>query len=747
MSTQDSNRDAIAYINSFFLKTVLLVCLSGTSGQDYNNTDQIVNLDISEIPLLILKFPTITNLISKWIYNDESCVDKKNGNTLYIPPLVIETILNIKDIGPNQWVKLKDDDGNSWNVCKGNKKSSIVLARWLIELDNSSQTFKSYDSSNEEIFNNTNLEKQMALLFRYLNTLLTLLPTNDLHNSINYQNSKNLEIDYKVFDGSQPILSKGRIGLSKPIINTYQNIMNKSNISKHLEQRKITPVWTKFGLLRVSVSYRHDCNFEVTPPLNNDIICNTSNDNVSNDLSNDHHHNSNIDRYNMGLAVSISPHNKMIPIKNFSYDQNSFQRKDLSGTKIVQPFKTGSMGSPQLNVSQNFHYQTPMLNNMNNISSSIIYSTLRSQNGRANSISTIASNQNLINNQQNIDNISYNNNTTSKYSSSFGKLRRHSSIKTNQAFEKPIRFSTDITAGTRNPSNEMAAPGGKNPSNDIIDFVKFLDEKPELKLTNDVSTTKHVDNLTSSISKFRKLKVGNDLLSENLSMSISLDGNAHSHSKSRSNSRSPIPSISPNIQFPSIPSKVFDDDDDDDDDSLPLQNTDKNVNINAKGRTISFDKQNYTVHNKISEILKGQYNMTKQAPGGANSKEDEGYDDNNEILYNNSKFSENAMKDSPSIYSIDSFSESFSKSKFPFQKLSNLSYPTAALVPAYGKIHRPSLRSTDVLAKPGQSDLSDSNVDQNENANCINERESIKSNENQDTDMVFFMSESHIPEQ
>ncbi|CCH59330.1 hypothetical protein TBLA_0B04950 [Henningerozyma blattae CBS 6284] len=707
-----SDKELLSLIENFFLKTTLLVCSKRTNQPD-SFTEYILNQNETDYSQLVPEFPHIFDMLNPWVHNDYRVLGENDTVTqLHLPPLIIETVLNIRNVPSNQWIKLRDTDGNPWNVCKGTKKSEIVLERWLIELDNTSQMFKNSEQSStsnsiekEEIHtdpigftNESNtpssaspdLKKQMSLLFRYLRTFINLLPANDLYMSLKEQNQTLLSIDYKIFDGTKTIVSKGRIGLSKPIINTYMNIMNETNVSTHLEQRKVTPVWTKLGLLRVSVSYRHDCKFEVGL-TNKEIVLEKYND-------------QSLDRYNFGKSSSISPQDNTIPIRN-RMDHGSFQRRDFnSGTRIVQPFKTGSMGSPQLN---NFHSL-----NTNNLSSSIIHSTVRSQKSRNNSISAYTSNQNML--HQPFENLS----STSKYSSSFGKLRRHSSIKSNLSLEKPDKFLKQ---------NELHTVP---PSDDLIEFVKLIDEKPELKLSEKQSL-KNSDSINTSITKFKKLKVGNDILSDNLSMSVSLE-QKYLRNKSRSSSHSPIPSVSPTIQFISIPSKVFEDD-----------INEEELNRPPRSREGSFDRsKNYSIHQKIGGILNGKF-TSKYLPSQSPLR----HDDDNELLFDSPKYSNNQnLRPSPSLYSVDSIPNSFPKSKFPIQKTSNLSFPITATVPAYGNIHRPSLRSTDLLAgKEEVENLPNFSSDSNlHDQTHINTSSKIQHSSDDEDDMVFFMSEMHL---
>lgn len=170
---------------------------------------------------------------------------KNSQNTT---PIVIETYLDLRELTIKQSLVLKDNEENSWNV--NTKKSEIVMERWLIEIDSSF-----IDENSNDL---PSIYKSLIISFRYLYTMTKLLPLYKLHKKLNKVKltSSPLKIGIRVFDGNRPILSKGRIGLSKPIISTTSN-------NDHLSQKVIKPVITSIGTLKISVSYRKNVEFQL----------------------------------------------------------------------------------------------------------------------------------------------------------------------------------------------------------------------------------------------------------------------------------------------------------------------------------------------------------------------------------------------------------------------------------------------------------------------------------------------------
>lgn len=775
MDSNKNETDIFTLINSFFLKSALLIC-SVVSQKDSQQFPIFDDAWFHSNDKSIYKLPDIIN---EWIHF--------NGKTV-LPPLVIEVFLDLRDITNSNIVRLQDNEGNLWNVCKGNKKTEIMLERWLIELDNESASFKNYNITNHTENNTSN---QLVLLLRYLYTLVQLLPVHDLakdldkeyesldaiHGSNNEKKKIIPTIGARIADGSKPILSKGRIGLSKPIISTYLNIINDSNIPSHLEQKKITPVWTQYGLLRVSVSYRRECKFVIE-----DTESQRSNSNQAYEVSYP------IKREKLSpdtslVPGSLSPGSKGNSIqsslsKNNSHsNQNSLnQRKSISITRQVQPFKVGSVNSVVMN-NQNLSQ-----NSSRNPSTSSFITGLQPRRGSNSSNigfpgQSISHLNNPSNHTLNMDSTSIE--SGSKYMSSFGNLRRHSSIN-----KTPDMVNNDrkiINHNKIKQTTQIASLQHSNSSNyseDILNFVKLIDEKPEIKNKSHNQTNNSINNISNSLLKFQNLKPSNDLLSEDLSLSLSMDPQqpqpqqqaesfAPSQSsqlntlpiisnrrRSGSSSHSPLPSFSPPVHYPSIPSKLVGDANDDSPSSgknMREGSIDSRPNIGRHSRSSSFDTANTGQQIPSgNNILNYRFNSRK------NSITEE--EDDDELLANlrpkkNGVIESSNWKVSASPKSIDSISSSFGKTRVPYrQPYQQFSQPVIVATSAQANLHKPDIHSTDILEdqdrllKKDESDNRESQrnmIRLNHDTSKRNSR-SLDNNQNDDDEMVFFMSDMNI---
>ncbi|CAI4885738.1 AFH_G0023360.mRNA.1.CDS.1 [Saccharomyces cerevisiae] len=115
------------------------------------------------------------------------------------------------------------------------------MERWLIELDNSSPTFKSYSEDETDV---NELSKQLVLLFRYLLTLIQLLPTTELYQLLikSYNGPQNegssnpitstgplVNIRTRVLDGSKPIYRReNRVEQNRLLIHIPMRLTNQT---------------------------------------------------------------------------------------------------------------------------------------------------------------------------------------------------------------------------------------------------------------------------------------------------------------------------------------------------------------------------------------------------------------------------------------------------------------------------------------------------------------------------------------
>ncbi|SMN22865.1 similar to Saccharomyces cerevisiae YPR185W ATG13 Regulatory subunit of the Atg1p signaling complex [Maudiozyma saulgeensis] len=772
-------------IDSFFLKSSLLICsvVSQKKSQSPSFDEHWFQSNIKDTY-------NLPDIINKWISFD---------GTKTLPPLVIDVFLDLRELTPSNMVRLQDDDGNLWNVCKGTKKTEVMLERWLIELDDDSTAFKTYDPSQ---ITDINTPDQLTLLLRYLHTLVKLLPMYELvkqeesHYEQNdltrtYNSKLTPMIGARIVDGSKPILSKGRIGLSKPILGVYANVINDTNFPSHLEQKKITPVWTKFGLLRVSVSYRRDCKF---------VIEDTESRNLANPIPT-HNPTDDIKRAKQvpssNIRVgSLSPRSREYSLMS-SFDrnkstsnQNSFnQKKSISISRQVQPFKVGSVNSVVMNnqnISQN--------SSRNPSNSSFINSAQMRRTSNGSNTGYIGHLNTPSNHTLNIDSTSID--SGSKYMSSFGNLRRHSSINKNQealANERKLLNMNKPAATYMQPNTFVQSEMLPEATEDILNFVKILDEKPDIKGKHPSQSNNSINTISSSLLKFQNLRPSNDLLSDDVSMSVSInppsgeqlpqpppphidpfiasysphvqiiptgDGGRRRRSGSISHSHSPLPSLfSPSTQYPSIPSKLVGHQIEQEDVTGPIMRTDMLDNQSGaiKPRRPSYlDTGEYGPPHGIPNANSSGLNLSSRK----NSIDEVDEDQDDELLVNTKQtnygdMNERNIRGSSSPRSLDSISSSFHRNRLAYkQPYQQFSQPVIAEASVQAKMHKPVIQSTDILEdqdrlirrrRDSEEESSRQNLIQRNNGRSDSNNRSLENNTNDDDEMVFFMSDMNLP--
>lgn len=721
----DKDKEILKLIDNFFLKSCLLICSKELSSSD--TLREYLNLSESWFEIMnnyqIYDLPTDIN---QWLHFD--------GHST-LPPLVIETYLDLRNLPETFLVRLMDKDANLWNVCKGTKRNEIVLERWLLELDNSNNV-DSNDTATHAQENYTALNNQISLLLRYLHTLIQLLPINTLIKTLN---KKYLSIGTRILDGSKPILSKGRIGLSKPIISSYSNVINESNIPAHLEQKKITPVWTKFGLLRVSVSYRRECKFElqnINQPESDDTNVAQKFKSVNNMSPTSH-------TLGPRKSTSISPSARAsFGFSGTSLDQQQQQQSPITSkkqggiTRQVQPFKVGSVNSLAHEKSNS------QMSSRNPSVSSVFASTSARR-------SSIGSNF-AINNPVNINNnilMANNSNSTmasnavgrvdtgsidssSKYLSSFGNIRRHSSINRNieniNSIDRALRSGSEIRSSMKRHSSENSMrqaitnndAGQNNSNDDLLDFVKLIDSKPEIKIKTKVLTSNKEDKLSHSLLRYQNLKSSNNLLSEDLSMSYTLyhnqdvnntnnlknypvdsrgpnEGRRHSTS---SNSKSPLYSLSPYTQ-----------------------NSIKGYNSHYRGfSTSAVGSRKNSLERSHQSLLPPIYGGESMSyhdvettiephhsyrTGEGTTSQDQAYKtgrSQSDEAYSAASHTWRSSRSPRSLPTSDAYSALSGRNRLTYHQNYHISQPTLTSVPAQAKLHRPSLQSADILENEGR---------------------------------------------
>ncbi|KAK5963351.1 serine/threonine protein kinase regulatory subunit ATG13 PWA37_004475 [Arxiozyma heterogenica] len=772
----EQDKEILKLIDSFFLKSCLLICSKELSSS--NTLREYWNLSESWFEIMNnYQIYDLPNNIQTWLHFDGKSV---------LPPLVIEIYLDLRNLPESFLLRLMDRDGNLWSVCKGTKKTEVVLERWLLELDNTTVDNENITEDGDNLLNN-----QITLLLRYLHTLIQLLPINSLIKSINNQY---LSIGSRIIDGSKPILSRGRIGLSKPILTTYSNKINETNIPAHLEQKKITPIWTKYGLLRVSVSYRKECKFQLQNLFvseDNELKQNQSQKGkfptgVSPTLHT-------ISNQELQQSTSISPSIRPIfgvPGTSLEQQQLSTSKKHGGITRQVQPFKVGSLNSLVYEKSTS---QIPS----RNPSVSSVYanasarrSSIGSNFANNNIISTNAINNNNNNNLlgNHSDSIVSSNfvpradtgsiESNSKFLSSFSNIRRHSSINRNienlNSIDRALRLDEGTILkdkGNTKKPNLLDNTFFQNTSHDdLLAFVKLLDSKPEIKIKNKFSNHAEDDNISQSLFRYQNLKVSNNLLSEDLSMSYILSHNRDANKVDNASSliaegqerhEGQLQSVSPitktfsysmspyhqdNTKYFNVHQNEF---------SASAVSSRKNsLNKSQQsilppiygGESISYHEVEKTmephemqVSNATTQLQTQEYERGRSQSGVIYKKVDP------RLRLNQSPKSLGSLEKSIQL------SDSHNRDRLVYNQNYYISQPILMSTPAHAKLHKPSIQSTDILEDEERKihDMNSSKITRDthklkEKRNYLENATSPDmeiDNEVDDEELMFFMSD------
>lgn len=133
-----------------------------------------------------------------------------------------------------------------------------MLERWIVEFIPSTTDSNSLDWDDPAKESQpTSIYKQAVILMRSLYTFTHVLPAWTLRKRLSRSKLtvSPLKVGCRILNGSHRIPSKGRVGLSKQI---------KDAGDSELEAFTFSDLKTPLGSLRISVSYRQDCNFSVS---------------------------------------------------------------------------------------------------------------------------------------------------------------------------------------------------------------------------------------------------------------------------------------------------------------------------------------------------------------------------------------------------------------------------------------------------------------------------------------------------
>lgn len=232
----------------------------------------------------VIKDPALnTPLVNKW-FNLELDESEEVRESLRLwksidfpsevlpPPLVVETYLDLRDLGSKHNIYLTTYDSNGsdtlggsggatgpaekqFKVTQGGKRTEIVLERWIVQFippDDASTDPVNWD---DKELQPTAIYKQAATLIRSLYTYAQILPVWTLRRKLNRSKLTvpPLRIGCRILDGSQRLTSKGRIGLTKKLTDSMEE----------LESIYFPDLKTPFGSIKMSASHRVECDFSI----------------------------------------------------------------------------------------------------------------------------------------------------------------------------------------------------------------------------------------------------------------------------------------------------------------------------------------------------------------------------------------------------------------------------------------------------------------------------------------------------
>ncbi|KAI5959030.1 ATG13 [Candida margitis] len=458
----------------------------------------------------------------------------KTADVGSIPPMIIETYLDLRQLPANQTLVLFDEKKHPWTVSSPNgKKQEVVLERWLIEFDQNVPS-----QAADEL---PSIYKQAIILFRTIYGYSRLMPAYKLKK----KNMNKLFLGNKILDGNQPISSKGRIGLSKPIISNSQSSLPQS----HTTQKNFAPINTSMGLLKISIAYRNHYDF-----------CLHEHEEVLSAHFGKHDEDA---RKLMSLSPSSS---SLTSSKNESPSFSKEQSTSPAKAIVRDPYKVGSreisptpgpinaggqpgQASTGQNIASSLERKVSITSNksISNASLAAFLRNPRSSTPSTNAVPIMGSNHNpygtsipkSVSSSTGHDDGLFphpdSSNNTPRFSSSFGSRasRRFSNTS--------VRQQTPSSDYFGHGNSVDAALSGLYIDDDINDFVRMIDSKSDLKLgrsnTDDSIKTKPIVESNESgdanvLRKYQSLKGKHQQLSDNVNASVVLQSRQSSRKSS-----------------------------------------------------------------------------------------------------------------------------------------------------------------------------------------------------------------------
>jgi autophagy-related protein 13 len=378
-----------------------------------------------------------------------------------IPPLVVETYLDLRSLNEQQPLVLVDSIGKAWNA--PSKRSEVVLERWVIE-------FVPPEAIDDEL---PVVYKKAIVVFRSLYTYVHVMPSWILRRKLAKAKLtvSPISIGCRIVNGGHPISSRGRIGLTKKIIESED---------PHLENFHFTGVGTPAGALKISVSYRKMTDFRVG---DSETLLST--------------HFLNLDKNN----------DEPTPAYKESTGSVSSPVQTRPSVSFIQPFKSPSMSaSPD---SATVASSSPRKSSFSRISSNSSLAALRIPKRNPSVSSAVGPISSSITSSTS---------SAPRYSSSFGS-RGQWPRSGSAGSRRPQSFIEPSSVGSTASSTGEPGSGLYLPNNDLGDFVKMVDSAHRSFTSFGVDSDEDRPN---PLARFQLLKGNHSALSDSLQSSVYL---------------------------------------------------------------------------------------------------------------------------------------------------------------------------------------------------------------------------------
>ncbi|ANZ75343.1 BA75_02326T0 [Komagataella pastoris] len=471
-STAKGRPKLVQSVNGFFSKGATVVTHGRffssepskreDSGLDFDKPNKWFNLLVPELS------SSAKIALSRW----------KGNDLLTIPPMVLEVFLVVPTEHSDSLVLRGGADGLSQEDVVINisnyERNEIVLERWLLEFD-----LTTLDKNSTEIYG---IYKKMIILFRNLYTFVRLMPAFRLFQEGNWK------IGTRTLDGSEPISSKDRIGLSDSFLGESKNSEDQDQSQcyySHLSQKKFRSITTSMGSLKISCSFRRNTAFRWASTRRR-----TRDNTVTGGVS---------------RAVGIQP----------------FKTGVLSSS----PGRSPSHGLNAALCARTESQPIPLQIHHRSSSNASLVQLLRNpRNSIPTSINSVLEDHSTIS-------------PATKFSSSF-RLARRGSLHSRTSVD---RRSSDLSSSDIDPDQFYV-------DDDINDLMRMIDARPNLRL----SSARSRETSPSSLNRFQLLQKTHDILSDSVNASLPTSAHgALSMSPSRRYSMSP-PTMGPGSSTASI---------------------------------------------------------------------------------------------------------------------------------------------------------------------------------------------------